>query len=167
MQSPHTVRPPRVPATAINGAVISSPSGRPTSISAPSPIYRAVADEFHVPLDALPPGRRDEFINGSRRHVLAEFAASMDQAIAREFVRGIRVSSHPVRGMQIDFIEGDQPVSATVTEWWAKVQLTDEEAVEPREALEDLARRFGGDRPGPAKKNYITMFGLDPEHRKG
>ena len=28
----------------------------------PIPVYRAIADEFQVPLDAMPPGLRDEFL---------------------------------------------------------------------------------------------------------
>ncbi len=131
----------------------------------PIPVYRATADEYRIPFDAMPAGRRDEFIHGSRRYVLAEFSAAMDRTLLSEDSSGVRVSSHPVRGMEISFMETDEMKSTVTTEWWGKVSLTDDEALELRNALEELGKRFGNDQPGPGKKPYISMFGLVPEGR--
>lgn len=132
----------------------------------PIPVYRATADQFDVPFHAMPPGRRDEFLHGSRRHVLAEFMTAMDRAVLAEHSSGIRITSHPVRGMQIELSPDDRPANSPVTEWWGKVRLTDEQALELRDALEDLARKYGNDEPGPGRRTYITMFGLVPERRR-
>jgi hypothetical protein len=132
----------------------------------PIPVYRATADEFQVPFDTMPPGRRDEFLNGSRRHMLGEFTAAMDRAIVGQLGNAIRVSSHPVRGMQIDFVEGPRPPSIAITEWWGKVRLTDSEAMEFRDELEALGRKYGNDHPGPGRRSYVAMFGLVPEARR-
>lgn len=132
----------------------------------PIPVYRATAEEFQVPFDAMPPGRRDEFVNGSRRHILGEFIAAVDRAILNESEAGIRVICHPTRGVSIDFIEGALPPTLAVTEWWGKIRLTDAEAIELRDALEELGRKYSGDETGPGRKSYITMFGLVPEGRR-
>lgn len=133
----------------------------------PIPVYRATAREFRIPFEAMPPGRRDEFIHGSRRHVLAEFGAAMDRVLEAEGMSAVRVSSHPVRGIEIHFVESDDLRDQRVTEWWGKVRLTDAEAEEFREALEALSKRFGNDAPGPGRTSYITMFGLVPERAAG
>jgi DNA-binding transcriptional ArsR family regulator len=132
----------------------------------PIPVYRATADQFEVPFHAMPPGRRDEFLHGSRRHVLAEFVAAMDHAALAQRSNGIRVSSHPVRGMQIEFAPDDRPDDSPITEWWGKVRLSEEEAIELRDTLEALAARFGGDEPGPGRLTYLAMFGLVPARRR-
>jgi hypothetical protein len=132
----------------------------------PIPVYRATADEFQVPFDAMPPGMRDQFLNGSRQHVLAEFTAAMDREVLHRFDSGIRVSSHPVRGMQIDFMEGAASNDLGVTEWWGKIRLTEDEAHEYAAALQALAERYGNDAPGPGRRTFITMFGLVPEGRR-
>jgi hypothetical protein len=132
----------------------------------PIPVYRATADEFHVPFDSMPPGRRDEFLNGSRKLVLGEFTAAVDRAIMDEGGSGIRVLADPVRGVQIDFIDGSRPSDVTATEWWGKLTLTDEVARRLRDELEDIVRRYSGEHPGPGKRNYIAMFGLVPEPRR-
>jgi len=130
------------------------------------PVYRSTADEFHVPFDAMPPGRRDEFLNGSRKLVLAEFTAAVDRAITDEGGSGIRVLADPVRGVQIDFIDGSRSPDIVATEWWGKLTLTDDEARRLSDELEDIARRYTGDRPGPGTRSYIAMFGLVPEGRR-
>ncbi|MBI4935893.1 MAG: hypothetical protein HY828_18585 [Actinobacteria bacterium] len=132
----------------------------------PIPVYRATADEFQVPFDAMPPGMRDQFLNGSRQHVLAEFTTAMDREVLQRFDSGIRVASHPVRGMQIDFMEGAASDDLGITEWWGKVRLTEDEAREYASSLRALAERFGNDTPGPGRRTYITMFGLVPEGRR-
>jgi hypothetical protein len=132
----------------------------------PIPIYRATADEFHVPFDAMPPGRRDEFLNGSRKHVLAEFTAAVDRAILDEVDSGIRVLADPVRGVQIDYLEGSSLSDMPATEWWGVLRLTDDEARRLRDELVDIVRRYSDDHPGPGKRNYISMMGLVPEGRR-
>jgi len=132
----------------------------------PIPVYRATADQFEVPFRAMPPGRRDEFLHGSRRHVLAEFMTAMDRAVLAELSSGIRIAGHPTRGVQIELSPDERPDDSPVTEWWGKVRLTDEEALELRRELEGLAQRFGSDEPGPGRRTYITMFGLVPQRRR-
>jgi DNA-binding transcriptional ArsR family regulator len=132
----------------------------------PIPVYRATADEFRVAFETMPPGMRDQFLNGSRHHVLSEFTAAMDREVVRRFDGGIRVSSHPVRGMQIELVEGDTPDDLGITEWWGKIRLTEQEAHEYAAALRALAERFGNDTPGPDRRTYITMLGLVPEGRR-
>jgi hypothetical protein len=132
----------------------------------PIPIYRSTADEFQVPFDAMPHGKRDEFLNGSRQKVLGAFTTAMDREITRQFDSGIRVLSHPVRGVSIDFVEGARASDLGITEWWGKVRLTDDEAREYSEALQALVSKYSGDVPGPGRRTYITMIGLVPEGRR-
>jgi hypothetical protein len=132
----------------------------------PIPVYRATADEFQVPFHAMPPGRRDEFLNVSRRHILAEFTAAVDRAIVDDDDNGIRVVPHAVRGVQIDFIEGTRPADIAATEWWGKIRLTDDEARQFRDELEDLITRYSEDRDGPGRRSHIAMVGLVPEGRR-
>jgi hypothetical protein len=111
----------------------------------------------------MPPGRRDEFLNGSRRHILAEFTAAVDRAILDERDSGIRVVAHPVRGVQIDYLEGTGQSAVAATEWWGILRLTDDEARQLRDELESVVRRYDHDTPGPGKHDYISMFGLVPK----
>jgi hypothetical protein len=133
----------------------------------PIPVYRSTADAFHVPFDAMPPGRRDEFLNGSRKLVLGEFTAAVDRAIMNEGGSGIRVLADPVRGVQIDFIDGSRASDIAATEWWGKLTLTDDEARRLSQELEDIVRRYSDDRPGPGKRSYIAMVGMVREGRRG
>jgi hypothetical protein len=132
----------------------------------PIPVYRATAECFQVPFDAMPPGARDEFLNGSRHHMLGEFTKAMDREVTRHFDSGIQVQCHPVRGVIIDLGDGARGAEPDVTEWWGKVRLSEEEAREYGAALEELARKYGNDHPGPGRRTYITMFGLVPEGRR-
>lgn len=134
----------------------------------PIPIYRATALRFQVPFDAMPPGTRNEFLQGSRNHMLAAFTAAMDREITRRHGGGIQVVSHPERGVIVDLIEDSPGATQTsdVAEWWGKVRLTEEEASEYAAALEALARRFSNDTPGPGRRTYITMSGIVPERRR-
>ncbi len=132
----------------------------------PIPVYRATADEFQVPFDAMPPGTRDEFLNGSRQKVLGAFTTAMGREITRQFDSGIRVQSHPVRGVSIDFVEGARAADLGITEWWGKVRLTDDEAREYSAALQALVERFSDGTPGPGRRTYISMIGLVPEGRR-
>jgi hypothetical protein len=128
------------------------------------PVYRATAQEFHVPFDSMPPGRRDEFLNGGRKYVLDEFAAAVNHAVLDD--NGIRVLAHPSRGVFIGFIEDARLHDVPATEWWGKIRLTDDEARRLRDELEDLVRRCSDEHPGPGKRNYIAMVGLVPEGRR-
>lgn len=132
----------------------------------PIPVYRATAECFHVPFEAMPPGLRDEFLNGSRRHVLGEFTKAMDREMTRQLGAGLTVKSHPSRGVIIDLGHDARGDDARTTEWWGKVRLTDDEAREFGAALEALARKYGNDQPGPGRRTYISMFGLVPEGRR-
>lgn len=131
----------------------------------PIPVYRATAESFHVPFDAMPPGVRDEFLNGSRRHVLGEFTKAMDHQITRHLDAGVTVKCHPVRGVIIDLGDDARGGRTDITEWWGKVRLTEDEAREYGAALSELARKYGNDEAGPGRRTYITMFGLTPERR--
>ena len=91
-------------------------------------IYRATADEFHIPFDAMPPGKRDEFLHGSRHRILDRFATAMERQITRRRDSGLRVLPHPVRGVAIDFLDNDKLADVGATEWWGAIHLTDDVA---------------------------------------
>lgn len=133
----------------------------------PIPIYRAVAREFHIPLDAVPPGAREEFLHGGRRHVFEQFTRAVDRAARHYFERSLRVRSHPVRGVEIGFAEQDDDDAVPMTEWWGSVTLTDAEAKEVQAIFDDLNTRFAIDRdePGRRRRRYMMLYGLSPDHR--
>jgi len=130
------------------------------------PMYRAVTSEFHIPLDAIPPGRRDELLHGGRSHMFAEFTKSVDVQIARHLRRGLRIKSHPDRGVELNFIEDDAPLPVPVTEWWGSVTLTEEEARELQRTIEDLGARFRANREAPGRKEYVVVMGLTPRAKR-
>lgn len=132
----------------------------------PIPVYRATADEFHIPFDAMPPGRRDEFLNGSRAKVLDAFITAMTREITRRGDSGLRVLPHPVRGVAIDFIEREGLGDAGITEWWGKVGLTDDEARAMRDELQAVIEKYSHDEDAPGRRMYISMVGLVPERRR-
>jgi hypothetical protein len=133
----------------------------------PIPVYRATADEFHVPFDAMPPGRRDEFLNGSRTKVFGAFITAMTREITRRGDSGLRVVPHPVRGVAIDFIERDTLDGDGITEWWGKVGLTDAEALAMRDELQAVVEKYARhDEDAPGRRMYISMVGLVPEGRR-
>ncbi len=132
----------------------------------PIPVYRAIADEFQVPLDAMPPGLRDEFLNGSRRHMFDEFTKAVD-AVAERYLRdGIRVRPHTDRGVEIEFLDADEALPVSVAESWSAVALTDEEARELQETLQALSRRYAASRDGDGTKRYVMVLGLAPKPRR-
>lgn len=130
------------------------------------PIYRAVTDEFQVPLDAMPAGLRDEFLNGGRRHMFEEFTKAVD-AVAEKYLRGgIRVRCHPDRGVELNFLEADAPLPVHVAEAWASIALTDEEAAEVEALLDQLSKRVTAHAEGPGRKQYVMVLGLAPKPRR-
>lgn len=132
----------------------------------PIPIYRAVADEFQIPLEALPPGKRDEFLNGSRRHMFEEFTKAVD-AVAEKYLKGgIRVRCHPDRGVELNFLDPDAPLPVHVAEAWASIALTDEEAAEVQALLEQLSNRVATNTDGPGRQQYVMVLGLAPQPRR-
>jgi hypothetical protein len=135
----------------------------------PIPVYRAAADEFQVPFDAMPPGRRDEFLNGSRAKVLDAFTTAITREMTRHSGSGLRVKPHPVRGVAIDFVDLDDLDhldDSNVTEWWGKIRLTDAEARAMRDELQAVVAKFGHDNEGPGRRTYVSMVGLVPEGRR-
>jgi hypothetical protein len=132
----------------------------------PIPVYRATADEFHVPFDAIPHGIRDEFLSGSRQRMLARFSESMEHQIMRRGNRGLRVKPHPVRGVSIDFLDGDALHDVAATEWWGSIDLTEEEALAMRDELQAVIAKYVDDRPSRGRRPYLSMIGLVQEHRR-
>jgi hypothetical protein len=132
----------------------------------PIPVYRATADEFHVPFDAMPPGRRDEFLNGSRARVLDAFTTAITREITRRTDSGLRVQPSPVRGVAIDLIDSDALGDARITEWWGKIRLTDDEALAMRDELQAVVEKYGRDVAGPGRRTFVSMVGLVPEGRR-
>lgn len=130
------------------------------------PMYRAVSGEFHIPLDAIPPGRRDELLHGGRSHMFAEFTKSVDVQIAKHLRRGLRIKSHPDRGIELNFIEDDEPLPVPVTEWWGAIALTEDEARELQQTIEELSNRFRANREAPGRKEYVVVMGLTPRIKK-
>jgi hypothetical protein len=132
----------------------------------PIPVYRAVADEFRIPLDAMPPGSEDALLAGGRRHMFDEFTGAVNRAARPWIANGLRLRSHPDRGMELGFVEPDRTDLPPVTEWWATVTMTDDEAAEVRRLLDDIAARFGKDHEGPGRKRYVTVLGIAPLGRR-
>lgn len=131
----------------------------------PIPVYRATADEFRVPFDAMPPGRRDEFLHGSRQKVLGDFVGAMERQITTRLASGIGVTAPGTRGVAINIIDADALDDAPIAEWWGKLRLTEAQAFEFRDALHQLVERFAADEPlpGPGLRSYISMVGLVPD----
>ena len=132
----------------------------------PIPIYRAASSEFHVPLDAMPAGRRDEFLHGGRRHMFDEFRKSVDRLAQQYYQRGIRIKGHPDRGIELNFIEPDAPPPVHVSEIWGSVALTAEEAAELQRTIEALGERVRTTREGPDRKEYVVVMGLAPRAKR-
>lgn len=132
----------------------------------PIPMYRAVSSEFHIPLDAIPPGKRDEMLHGGRQHMFDEFTRSVDVLIAKHLQRGLRIKSHPDRGVELNFIEDDKPLPVPVTEWWGSVTLTEEEARELQRTIEELGATFRSNREAPGRKEYVVVMGLTPRAKR-
>jgi hypothetical protein len=132
----------------------------------PIPVYRATADEFQVPLDAMPPGRRDEFLNGSRRHMFDEFTKAVDAVAERYLRRGISVRPHTDRGVEIEFLDAEEALPVSVAESWGAVALTDDEARELQETLQALSQRYSANRDDKGTKRYVMVLGLAPKPRR-
>jgi hypothetical protein len=129
------------------------------------PFYRAAADEFQIPFDAMPPGTTEEFLHGARKLMVADFAISVERAARHHFTDGISVTGHPRRGMSINFIEPKGGGTSPVTEWWGNVSLTKAEAAELQKEMEALVTRFNNDHPGPGRSRYLIMVGITPTKR--
>ena len=126
----------------------------------------SAADEFQVPLDAMPLGLRDEFLNGGRRRMFEEFTKAVD-AVAEKYLReGMRVRCHPERGVELNFLENDRELPVPVSESWGTVALTEAEARELSTLLEEVSSRFRARTTGRDKKEYVMVVGLAPVPRK-
>ncbi len=132
----------------------------------PIPVYRATAEEFQIPFDAVPHGIRHEFLNGSRQRMLARFSESMERQILRRGNRGLRVAPHPVRGVSIDFMDGDALDDVAATEWWGSIDLTEDEAKAMRDELQAVIEKYVDDRPTKGRRPYLSMIGLVEELRR-
>ena len=134
----------------------------------PIPYYRATADEFRIPFDAMPPGRRDEFLHGSRQKVLGDFVGAMEKQITTRFASGIGVTAPGNRGVAINIVDAEDLEDAPIAEWWGKLRLTEAQAFELRDALHELVERFSAEEPepGPGLRSYIAMVGLVPDGKR-
>lgn len=129
------------------------------------PFYRAAADEFQVPFDAMPKGSREEFLHGARKMMVGEFATAVERVARTHYSEGLRIAGHPTRGMSISFIEPKDGGDSPVTEWWGKVSLTKQEASELQEEMEALVARFNTEQTGPGRSRYLMMIGIAPTKR--
>ena len=130
------------------------------------PYYRAAAEEFRMPFDAMPPGTTEEFLHGARKVMVAEFASSVERAARHHFTDGISVTGHAKHGMSINLIEPKGGGTSPVTEWWGNIALTKAEASELQHEMEALARRFNTNKPGSGRSRYLMMVGLTPTIRR-
>ncbi len=129
-----------------------------------APVYRAVAAEFHVPLDAMPAGAREEFLHGGRKKVFTRFIESAEKAAGGHFRGSLRLTADPDGGIAID-VEPDDDAPISVTEWWGAIALTDDEAAELRSTLEGLVETLRRERPATGRKPYVMVLGLTPRAR--
>lgn len=132
----------------------------------PIPVYRATAAEFHIPFEAMPPGIRDEFLNGSRQKMLTRFSESMEHQVVGRDNPGLRVVPHPVRGVSIDFLDGDTLDDVPATEWWGSIDLSEAEAMAMRDELQAVIAKYVDDRPAKGRRHYLAMIGLVEERRR-
>ena len=136
----------------------------------PIPHYRAISSEFHIPFDAMPPGRRDEFLLRGRKFAFEQFIAASNAAAASAFAEtGLRIFASPERGVELTGIEPSSDIADhradRTTEWWGACNLTEAEAAELQQALKGLQERFGRDQEGPGRTRYRFVIGLAPEPR--
>lgn len=129
------------------------------------PYYRATAAEYRIPFEAMPPGARESFLEGGRRHMFERYVAAADHAAERYFKGGLRIAGDPDGGVELGFVEPDDVGSAPVTEWWGTVSLTADEAAEVHRIMEDVHTRFGRDRKEPGRQRYLMVMGLAPRPR--
>jgi len=129
-----------------------------------APVYRAVAGEFHVPLDAVPPGAREEFLHGGRQKLFTRFTKSVERAAHAHFQGGLRLTADRDGGVHLGFVEPEEALATPVTEWWGTLTLTDDEAAELHRTLEGLIETFG-DRIDAGRKPYVMVLGLTPRAR--
>jgi len=130
-----------------------------------APVYRAVASEFRVPLDAMPRGARDEFLHGGRQKLFTRFTKSVERAAHAHFQGGLRLTADRDGGVELGFVEPEGESTTPVTEWWATITLTDDDAAELHRTLEGLVERFGHERPAPGRRQYVMVLGLTPRAR--
>jgi hypothetical protein len=132
----------------------------------PIPIYRATADEFRVPLDALPVGTQNDLLMSGRRRLFEQFTEAVNRAARPWFEEGLRLRAHPDGGMELGFVEPTRDDPPPVTEFWGGLFLTEHDAAELRGEMEALMTRYSDDRKGPGKRRYITVVGIAPEGRR-
>jgi hypothetical protein len=132
----------------------------------PIPVYRATADEFRVPLDAMPPGAQDEFLMSGRRRLFEQFTESVNIAAWPWYQQGLRLRPQPDGGMELGFVEPERADSPPVTEFWGGLRLSDDDAAELRREMEALMARYTNDRTGPGKRRYIVVVGIAPQARR-
>ncbi|CAN5401365.1 hypothetical protein BH10ACT2_BH10ACT2_17670 [soil metagenome] len=129
------------------------------------PFYRAAADEFRVPFDAMPAGARDQFLHGARKMMVGEFASAAEKAMRTYYADGLSIKGHPPRGMSISFIEPTDGRTSPVTEWWGKVSLTRAEAEQLQREMDALVARYNTDHLGSDRSRYLIMVGIAPTKR--
>lgn len=129
-----------------------------------APVYRAVAAEFQVPLEAMPAGAREEFLHGGRKKVFTRFIESAEKAVRGHLHGSLRLTADSDGGVAVN-LEPDDDLAISVTEWWGAIKLTDDEAAELRRTLEGLVETLGRDRTAAGRKPYVMLFGLAPQAR--
>jgi hypothetical protein len=131
----------------------------------PIPVYRATADEFRVPLDAMPPGAQDEFLMSGRRRLFEQFTDAVNTAAWPWFQQGLRLRAQADGGMELGFVEPDRADAPPVTEFWGGLYLSNDDATTLRTEMEALMARYTSDRKGPGTRRYIAVVGIAPEPR--
>lgn len=130
----------------------------------PIPVYRATAEEFIIPLDAIPPGAREQFLHGGRRQAFDSFVRSVESSA--EIDRGLYVRRDPGGGVAIGF---DEPVPAPetpVAEWWGTAHLTPADAAELRRRIDALVEEFGSRPKAKGTRRYAMVMGIAPHHER-
>ena len=96
----------------------------------PIPHYRAISSEFHIPFDAMPPGRRDEFLLRGRKFAFEQFIAASNAAAASAFAEtGLRIFASPERGVELTVIEPSSDIADhradRTTEWLSLIHISE------------------------------------------
>ncbi|HUC32691.1 MAG TPA: hypothetical protein VMS14_04765 [Ilumatobacteraceae bacterium] len=128
----------------------------------PIPVYVASAGEYRIPLDAMPPGAREQFLHGGRRRMYERFTAAIDTLLDRHMRDGLVIKGHPDRGIEIGFPDPVDGSEVPVTEWWGSLRLTPDDADKLNQEMSDLISRYQPDRPGRGRRDYMVVMGFAP-----
>jgi DNA-binding transcriptional ArsR family regulator len=135
----------------------------------PIRVYRAVADEFRVPVGLVPPEAYERFVTGTRRQVYDEFLDAFGQAEPDVERWGLAIGVDPgddqlVVRLDLPGADDGRPGRRRTYEVWLELDLRVEDAVRLRGELVDLVERYRAlsGRGG----RHLVHLGVTPARRR-